>query len=112
MPPEYVDPSTGEYLFAYMTYCHTFVWDVTRAMGAEILYWLDAYGAPNDLERTEDGWELWLPAYWLGANGMNQWLRASANRSWSAPRSPLPAAVVGPGFSDEPSHDDDHVGEG
>src|SRR5215216_3479835 len=38
-------------------------------------------------------------------------LRACANRSWSAIRSALPT-VVGPGFSDEPPHDNDHVGKG
>jgi hypothetical protein len=57
-----------------ITYCNTFVWDVTRAMGAEIPYWLDMDGEPNELELTERGWELWLPAHWLSASGMNQWL--------------------------------------
>jgi hypothetical protein len=38
-------------------------------------------------------------------------LRASANRSRSAGRSSLPT-VVGPGPSDEPTHDNDHLGEG
>src|SRR3954447_6282266 len=38
-------------------------------------------------------------------------LRGRANRSGSAIRSTLPT-VVGPGFSDEPPHDDDHVREG
>src|SRR5919107_3853215 len=33
------------------------------------------------------------------------------NRSWSACGTGLPA-VATPGFSDEPSHDDDRVGEG
>ena len=38
-------------------------------------------------------------------------LRACANSSWAAIRSSLPT-VVPPRFSDEPSHDDDRVGEG
>jgi hypothetical protein len=38
-------------------------------------------------------------------------LRACANRSWSAGRPALPA-VVGPGFTDEPLHDDDRIGKG
>jgi hypothetical protein len=63
-----------------ITYCNTFVWDVTRAMGVEIPYWLDVYGNPNELELTERGWELWLPAYWLSANGMNQWLNQEGPR--------------------------------
>src|SRR3712207_4385203 len=37
--------------------------------------------------------------------------RACANRSGSAGRPAFPA-VVGPGFSDEPPHDDDRVGKG
>jgi hypothetical protein len=41
----------------------------------------------------------------------NGGLRGSANRLRSAARSALPA-VVSPGFSIEPPHDDDHLGEG
>src|SRR3712207_4610149 len=38
-------------------------------------------------------------------------LRSCANRrSWSAGRSAIPA-VMDPGFSDEPTHDDDYIGE-
>jgi hypothetical protein len=71
---EFVNPGSGGCLPTSITYCHTFVWDVTRAMEAEIPYWLDMDGQPNELELTEHGWELWLPAYWLSARGMNQWL--------------------------------------
>src|SRR5215213_8854347 len=38
-------------------------------------------------------------------------LRGRANRSWSAGRTAFPT-VAGPGFSDEPTHDDDRVREG
>ena len=38
------------------------------------------------------------------------YLRACADRSWPARRSALPA-VAAPSFPDEPTHDDDHLGE-
>src|SRR5215210_3656501 len=38
-------------------------------------------------------------------------LRGSANRLWLAARTPLPT-VVNPAPSDEPTHDDDYLGEG
>src|SRR5215217_177088 len=38
-------------------------------------------------------------------------LRARTNRSWAAGGKGLPA-IAGPGFSNEPSHDDDRVGKG
>src|SRR5215204_4920230 len=37
--------------------------------------------------------------------------RGRANRSWSTRRAAFPM-ITSPRFSDEPTHDDDHVGEG
>jgi hypothetical protein len=46
------------------TYCNIFVWDVTKAMGAEIPHWVDDYGNPSaQFEGSE-----------LSANGLIAWL--------------------------------------
>src|SRR5215217_9052522 len=37
--------------------------------------------------------------------------RGRANRSWSTRRAAFPT-ITSPSFSDQPTHDDDHVGEG
>jgi hypothetical protein len=55
------------------TYCNVFVWDVTRAMGAEIPHIVVENGEP----------EFGCQSMWLGANGMNQWLNECGPRhSW------------------------------
>jgi hypothetical protein len=48
------------------TYCNIFVWDVTRAMGAEIPHWVDAAGnpAPDGTGRE------------LDANALIEWLES------------------------------------
>ena len=66
---------------SFTTYCHTFVWDVTRAMGVELPYWVDENGDPNGLVLTEQGWEIWFPAYWMSANAINQWLNRKGPES-------------------------------
>lgn len=46
------------------TYCNIFIWDVTKAMGAEIPHWVDEYGNPTaQFEGSE-----------LCANGLIKWL--------------------------------------
>lgn len=46
------------------TYCNIFVWDVIKAMGAEIPHWVDEYGDPvGQFAGTE-----------LSANGLIEWL--------------------------------------
>ncbi len=55
------------------TYCNIFVWDVTRAMGAEIPHWVDANGAPT---RVGGGRE-------LNANATSDWLHQhGAQHGW------------------------------
>jgi hypothetical protein len=49
------------------TYCNIFVWDVTKAMGAEIPHWVDGQG-----RRTEDG-----VGSELDANALIGWLETS-----------------------------------
>ena len=56
------------------TFCNTFVWDVTRAMGAEIPYWVGQDGAAKELWVTDRGWSVRPPAYSMSANSMNRWL--------------------------------------
>jgi hypothetical protein len=84
--PRYVPrkDDTASYDTGIITRCHSFVWDVTRAMGAEIPYWVDENGEPNELELTEHGWwELREPAYWMSANAINSWLNQKGlERGW------------------------------
>ena len=56
------------------TYCNIFVWDATRAMGAEIPHWVDQQGNPacGPLRRGE-----------MDANDTNRWLnRQGAAAGW------------------------------
>lgn len=46
------------------TYCNIYVWDVTRAMGAEIPHWVDPNGAPVNVGKGAE----------LSANGVVNWL--------------------------------------
>lgn len=55
------------------TYCNIFVWDVTRAMGAEIPHWVDANGAPVGVGKGRE----------LNGNGTADWLiRISSRYGW------------------------------
>lgn len=47
------------------TYCNIFVWDVTRAMGAEIPHWVDGNGNPVGVGKGRE----------LSANGVCSWLK-------------------------------------
>lgn len=52
------------------TYCNIFLWDVTRAMGAEVPHWVSGTGAPRE---PRCGVE-------LNANGAVSWLEAHGPR--------------------------------
>lgn len=52
------------------TCCNVFVWDVTRAMGAEIPHVVKGNGE-SEIENQ---------SIWLSANGMNQWLKECGPR--------------------------------
>lgn len=64
----------GRYLPANgKTYCNIFVWDATRAMGAEIPHWVDANGNPAGVGATG--------AHELSANGVVSWLSQHGGRN-------------------------------
>ena len=48
------------------TYCNIFVWDATRAMGAEIPHWVDQQGRPAEVG-ARGAWE-------MDANDTHRWL--------------------------------------
>jgi peptidoglycan hydrolase-like protein with peptidoglycan-binding domain len=52
------------------TFCNIFVWDVTRAMGAEIPHWVDSKGNPTGVGKGRE----------LSANGTVDWLHQNGNR--------------------------------
>ena len=57
------------------TYCNIFVWDATRAMGAEIPHWVDQQGNPARVG-APGAWE-------MDANDTNRWLnRQGAAAGW------------------------------
>jgi uncharacterized protein YukE len=59
------------------TYCNIFVWDATRAMGAEIPHWVDANGNPAGVGAAG--------AHELSANGVVNWLSQHGGRNgWRA----------------------------
>ena len=67
--PRYL-PAHGE------TYCSTFVWDVTRALCAEVPHWVDENGRPcrPGLVASRE----------LNANGVGWWLRVHGGKyGWS-----------------------------
>jgi hypothetical protein len=66
--------SRASYDIGNRTYCNIFVWDITRAMGVEIPLWVIEGGEPVEPLFTQKGWLIPKPAYWLAANGFNQWL--------------------------------------
>ena len=51
------------------TYCNIFVWDVTRAMQAEIPHWVDASGGSVEVFKGRE----------LDANGLIEWLEESGS---------------------------------
>lgn len=56
------------------TWCNTFVWDVTRALGCEIPHWTEADGRPSGPGKR---------ARELTANGMQAWLEnRGASYGW------------------------------
>jgi WXG100 family type VII secretion target len=56
------------------TYCNIFVWDTTRAMGAEIPHWVNDQGNPVPQGQGRE----------LSANGSIRWLEThGAERGWS-----------------------------
>ena len=55
------------------TFCNIFVWDVTRAMGAEVPHWIDSSGNPTPHNKGNE----------LNANAVNDWLhRHGARFGW------------------------------
>ena len=57
------------------TYCNIFVWDATRAMGAEIPHWVDQQGRAARVG-APGAWE-------MDANDTNRWLnRQGGNNGW------------------------------
>src|SRR5215210_4536060 len=72
---------------------------------------------PNHANTTYQSWEKFFSEYEELAQQRDavlsdiESLRGSANRLWLAARTPLPT-VVNPAPSDEPTHDDDYLGEG
>jgi TolA-binding protein len=55
------------------TYCNIFVWDTTRAMGAEIPHWVDGQGNPVPQGQGSE----------LSANGSIRWLEShGSERGW------------------------------
>ncbi len=57
------------------TYCNIFVWDATRAMGAEIPHWVDQSGRPARVG-APGAWE-------MDANDTNRWLNnQGAGAGW------------------------------
>jgi peptidoglycan hydrolase-like protein with peptidoglycan-binding domain len=52
------------------TFCNIFVWDVTKAMGAEIPHWVDGKGNPTGVGQGRE----------LSANGTVDWLHQNGNR--------------------------------
>ncbi len=63
------------------TYCNIFVWDVTRAMRAEIPHWVGADGRPLEPKLTRDrGWIIADDHRWLSANDNHVWLNRHGRR--------------------------------
>lgn len=55
------------------TYCNIFVWDVTRAMGAEVPHWVNASGTPVGVGQGRE----------LNANATNDWFHQhGARHGW------------------------------
>ncbi len=65
---------------ANYTYCNIFVWDVTRAMGAEIPRWFAENGAPLEPWFADGEWKMQTPASSGNANDNNRWLNQEGLR--------------------------------
>lgn len=70
------------------TYCNIFVWDATKAMGAEIPHWIDQKtGAPVDinnyLDMKKQGLKPDITPVELNANSVVNWMsKSSQNYGW------------------------------
>ena len=66
-----------------VTYCNIFVWDVMRAMGVEIPYWVDANGEITEPYFSPDlgRFRIVKPAYWKNANDIHHWLNERGTKS-------------------------------
>ncbi len=77
------------------TYCNIFVWDATRAMGAEIPHWVDRngnaarVGAPGAWEMDANDTNRWLH----NQGAANGWRRVSASQAQAHANSGAPAVV-------------------
>ena len=56
------------------TYCNIFVWDVTRAMGAEVPHWVGPNNEPVEPMFAEQGRVIPDQAHWMSANHTHLWL--------------------------------------
>jgi hypothetical protein len=69
------------------TYCNIFVWDVTRAMGAEIPHWIDAAGsiaapgAPDSFEININAGVTWMKNHGVSGHG---WESATPEQAQAA----------------------------
>lgn len=66
------------------TFCNIFVWDATRAMGAEVPHWVDASGNPCGVGKGRE----------LNANGVCEWLRTHGPRFGWREVKPLEAQAM------------------
>jgi hypothetical protein len=79
------------------TYCNIFVWDVSRAMGAEVPHWIDAAGniaapaAPNANEININGGVNWMKSHGVPQQG---WRSATAQEAQDAANQGLLAVVM------------------
>ena len=71
------------------TYCNIFVWDVTRAMGAEIPHWVDGDGSPADDGMGRE----------LDANGLIAWLETGGRAAgWETVAAEQAQSLANRGF--------------
>ena len=79
------------------TYCNIFVWDVSRAMGAEIAHWVDSTGdtatpgAPHANEIVINAGVDWMLNFGVSKHG---WRKASAQEAQDAANLGLIAVVM------------------
>jgi hypothetical protein len=86
------------------TFCNIFVWDVTRAMGAEIPHWVDERGngvAPGKGTELNANGVVW----WLGTHGgRHGWVEASAEEAQARANRGEPAVAAWHSGSGAPGH--------
>ena len=79
------------------TYCNIFVWDVSRAMGAEVPHWIDSAGniavpgAPHAGEITINGGVIWMENHGVPQHG---WSNANPQQAQDAANQGLLAVVM------------------